>query len=164
MKVLKDNYTESNINIKAEQTKPYPRKHICESCASELEYEKSDVYIGVYGAAYLDCPLCGYDNMLEDHEDTITLTLDNIEFPIHFHHASIEDGAVDTCDNKHVKEFVQRAIKSFRKDKDEDDWVRYTMSGNTMIFVFKLDGDECYEVYVGENYYNTYIPFEGCDY
>lgn len=33
-----------------------------------------------------------------------------------------------------------------------------------MVYVFRFDGDEEYEVVVTKDYYDTYIPFEKVDY
>ena len=110
MKVLKDNYTQSNINETIENTKPYPRKMICEHCGSELEYEESDLRIGFLGCVHLDCPLCDGENMIEENENTITLTKNNVEFPTHFYHTSKETGAVDCCNNETVKNAINQAI------------------------------------------------------
>ena len=162
MKILKDNYTQSNIDEIVENTKPYPRKIVCEHCGSELQYEESDLRIGFLGCAYLDCPLCGGDNMLEENENTIALTKNNIEFPIHFHHTSKETGAVNCCNNESVKKAIERAIEYFRKNKNEFYW--FTASGNLYVGVCRYDGDESYEVVVTNNYYETYIPFEREDY
>ena len=161
MKVLENNYNQDNTN-KHEQVEPYPRKLICENCLSKLEYEKSDLIIGVYRASHLKCPLCGYANMLDGNENDVTLTKDNVEFPIHFNHTSTETGAVDTCNNEFVRECIQNGIDYFRKNKEE--FVYYTGTGNTMIYIFRFDGDENYEVVVTNDYYSTYIPFEGRDY
>ena len=83
MKVLENNYNQSHQDTYIE-SRPYPRKHICVQCRSKLEYDKQDLHIGALGSVYLTCPLCNYENMMEDHEHTMTLTKDNIEFPIHF--------------------------------------------------------------------------------
>lgn len=163
MRVLKNNYNENCIDNVGEQIKPYPRKMFCEKCESELEYEKSDLKIGFLGCVYLDCPCCGYDNMLEENENTIILTKDNIEFPTHFWHTSASTGAKDCCNNLEVKENIQRAIEYFRKNKEDTyDWfVRY---GNLYISVSRCNGDESYEVVVSNDYYTTSIPFEPTDY
>lgn len=162
MKVLKDNYTQSNIDEAAENTKPYPRKMICEHCGSELEYEESDLRVGFLGCAYLDCPLCDGENMIEENENTITLTKDNVEFPAHFWHTSKETGAVDCCNNEAVKNAINRAINYFRANKDEYHW--FTATGNLYVDVSRYEGDESYEVVVTNNYYDTFIPFESDDY
>lgn len=162
MKVLKDNYTKSNINETIENTKPYLRKIICEHCRSELEYEKSDLRIGFLGCAYLDCPLCNRENMIEDNENSITLSKDNVEFPTHFWHSSKNTGAVDCCNDEEVKNAINRAIDYFRKNKNEYNW--YTCYGNLYVSVTRYDGDESYEVAVSNDYYETSIPFEREDY
>lgn len=162
MKVLKDNYQKASVKEEVKKTKPYPRKLICELCSSELEYEESDLRIGVYGCVFVDCPCCGHDNMIENHENEITITKDNVEFPTHFHHTSKENGAVDCCNNDEIKERIQNAIRYFRKNKDEFVW--QSESGNLFLIVFRYEGDEDYEVILTDNFYSTYIPFEEEDY
>ena len=154
MKVLVNNYNKEDIG------QIETRKFTCENCSSELEYDESDITIGVYGAAHIRCPLCEYNNMLEDEEYDIDLTKDNIEYPIHFYHTSKELGAIDICDNKHVKEAINDAIRYFRNNKNETYWL--TASGNMHVIVFRFD--EEYDVVVTDNYYSTYIPFEQEDY
>lgn len=161
MKVLKDNYTKSTVE-EVKKVKLYPRRLVCEVCRSELEYKESDLRMGALGCMYLDCPCCGRDNMIEENENTITLTVDNIEFPTHFFHTSKEDGAVDCCNNNEVRNCIRRAIDYFRENKKEYAW--QTEYGNLYIVVFRYDGDENYEVIVTNNFYTTYIPFEDIDY
>lgn len=163
MKVLKDNYSNDNLvrNIEPE-IKPYPRNHICENCKSELQYEESDLRMGAYGCVYLDCPLCGFDNMLEDNEYSIVLTVDNIKFPLHFHHVSVENGAVE-CADKYFKEYLHAAIKYFRNHKEEFDWGGH-LTGNLYMQVHRYSGDETYEVVVSRDFYTMEIPFEPEDY
>ena len=159
IKILKDNYTK----FKDESIQDaYPRVIVCEECGSELEYEKSDLTIGCYGLAVLHCPLCGRDNMLDDDENSIILTKDNVEFPKHFWHTSKENGAVDCCNNEEVKKCIHKAIDYFRKNKDDYNW--YTEYGNLCINVYRYDGDREYMIIVTDNYYQTYIPFEEEDY
>lgn len=161
MKVLKNNFNE--IDAISCGFKPYPRTLICENCESELQYEESDMRMGEYGFMYIDCPLCGYDNMLEDNENNITLTFDNIEFPIHFNHVCVENGAVDVCDNEHIKKYLHEAINYFRKNKDEYNWGGH-ITGNLYINVHRYAGDEMYEITISNNFYNMEIPFQNLDY
>lgn len=160
MKVLKDNYTEETyIERKIEA---YPRFHICDNCGSELEYEKSDLHMGFLGCMHLTCLLCNGENMVEENEDCITLTKDNVEFPAHFYHTSKETGAADCCNNNEVKKSIDRAINYFRENKDEYGWS--TCYGNLYVNVSRCQGDESYEITVSNNYYETSIPFEREDY
>lgn len=160
MKVLKDNYNEERVEeITIE---PYPRELECEKCGSKLEYEKEDMEVGVLGCMHVRCPLCGYNNMLDGNECDITLTKDNVEFPLHFFHTSKEDGAVESCNNNNIKREINRAIEYFRKNKDGYHW--FTNYGNLYISVRRYEGDEDYDVVVTNNFYNTLIPFEPEDY
>ena len=162
MKVLKDNYNTNNIDENVEKTKPYPRKFVCNSCGSELEYEEPDLRMGSFGYVHLDCPLCGYDNMIEDNENNITLTKDNIQFPTHFWHTSKKNNAIDTCNNEEVRKCIKDAVEFFRKNKDEFCW--FTSYGNLYVVVYRWDGDKEYEIIVCNDHYSMYIPFEVEDY
>ena len=165
MKVLKNNYSVFKDSLEALQknvVKPYPRKIICEKCQSELQYDESDLRMGVYGAMFIDCPCCGHDNMLNDNENSITLTKDNVEFPVHFHHTSKDNGAEDCCNNEEVAKCIRKAIDFFRKNKDEYIW--FTQYGNLSVYVHRCGDAEDYEVFVSNDYYGTYIPFEPQDY
>lgn len=162
MKVLKNNFNLFNLTTSTSNSiKPYPRKIICDRCGSELEYEHSDVVIGALGGAYVYCPLCNYDNMIDSHEDEVTLTKDNVEFPKHFHYTSVNTGAVDNCDNEHITKAINNAIDYFRQNKDEFIWL--TETGNLHLTVFRYEEDNDYYVVVTDNYYSTYIPFEDKD-
>ena len=167
MKVLKDNhnkgYEQYFEEIQRAIIQPYPRKLVCENCGSELEYEESDLRMGEYGCMHIDCPLCQYNNMLVDNENNIELTVDNIEFPIHFHHVSENTCAVNCCNNGRVKEYLHKAIDYFRKNKDEYDWGGH-ITGNLYIQVHRYSGDKMYEVTISNDFYSMEIPFEEKDY
>ena len=164
MKVLKDNYNQIKEDNKHNFNKiiPYPRKLVCENCQSELEYEEADLRMGEYGCMFLDCPCCGSNNMLGDNEHNITLTIDNIEFPTHFHHTSTNTGAVECFDNENIKQCIEKGINYLRKHKDASDW--FTQFGNLYVQIYKFSGDEIYEINACNNYYTAEIPFEAQDY
>lgn len=128
-----------------------------------MEYEESDLRMGEYGCMYLDCPVCGQDNMLEDNENCITLTVNNIEFPIHFHHISKETGAKDIFTNEEIKPYIRKAICYFRENKEEYDWGGW-ITGNLYIHVHRYSSDENYTVYASNEFYEAEIPFEEEDY
>lgn len=161
MRVLKDNY-KKEIKAAAE-TEPYPRKHICEFCSSELEYEESDLRMGEFGCMHFFCPVCNSDNMLDDNEHNIVLTVDNIEFPTHFHHTSVETGAKDCCNNEEVKNWIRKAIEYFRNNKEDYDYGGHVF-GNLYINVHRWSGDEMYEITVSKDFYTMEIPFDTEDY
>lgn len=160
MKVLKNNFNKISA-IETLIVPLYPKKVICDKCQSELEYEQSDITIGWFGAGYIKCPLCDNDIVLDD-EDGINLTVDNVEFPTHFHHTSTNNGAKNVCNNKEIKGYIRKAIDYFRENKDAFSW--YSGTGNLLVHVYRFDSDEDYHVVISENYYDTYIPFELEDY
>ena len=159
LKILKNNYSELATTI---CSCVYPRKLECVMCGSELEYEEDDMYMGVLGCMHVKCPLCGYENLLDDNENNIVLTKDNIQYPEHFFHTSEENGAVDCFNNEELKKYINRAIEYFRRNKNEFAWTGG--SGNTTIHVYRYSGDEEYYVVASNDFYSTYIPFEEEDY
>lgn len=160
MRVLENNYNRNNVEDVRKVEKEYPRIRICEYCGSKFEYDKEDMIVGELGCCFTDCPCCGEENLIED--EGVKLTEDNVEFPLHFHHCCKETGAIDICTNEKVREVIKKAIKFFRENKDEFYW--FYESGNLHISVTRWDGDECYNVMVTNNYYDTYLNFEEEDY
>ena len=150
MRVLKNNLQKES---------DYPKTTICEYCGSELEYEKSDVEEGIFGCIYVKCPVCGKDTMTDEF---ITLTADNIKFPVHFNHMSKESGAKDICNEETIKEWTKEGVNYLRIHIDQFGW--YRASGNLIVFVFRYDGDEEYEVMISNDYYEVTIPFQKEDY
>ena len=106
------------------------------------------------GARFITCPCCGEETYSDELADYFQLTKDNVEFPTHYY--SFSDGVY--IDDDTVNKLVKECIEKFDHN-DENDWCRFTGSGDTMVFVFKLDEDEEYDVYVCKNYYETFIPF-----
>lgn len=97
--------------IKSNNIEPeYPKRHICDECGAELEYDKEDVHIGRMGCEYVTCPACDRETMMNDqrvHPPTWKTT---------FRHISAETGAVDIEDVK-IKEYVDRAVKTLCSEK-----------------------------------------------
>ena len=51
--------------IKSNNIEPeYPKRHTCEECGAELEYDKKDVHIGWMGCEYVTCPACGSETVV----------------------------------------------------------------------------------------------------
>ena len=149
MIVLKDKY-------KQDESKPKTYKITCENCDSELEVEDDDIQVGAYGMGYVVCPCCGEKTYPDELADYFPLAKDNLEFPVHYF--SFNNKAVSIDDNT-INKWVKECIEEFDPN-DESDWCRFTGSGDTMVFVSKLDEDEEYNVYVCKNYYETFIPFD----
>ena len=163
MRVLKNNYNNEIRTVNKVEEVVFPRKLVCEECESELMYERDDIEIGEYGCAFVKCPCCGHNIYLDDGKFDIEITRDNVEYPTHFTHTSKENGAVDTCDNEHVREYIRKAIKYFRENKNEYSYGGH-ITGNLYISVYRYSGDEVYDVYVSNDFHHTVILFEAEDY
>lgn len=52
--------------IKSNNIEPeYPKRHTCDNCGAELEYDKEDVHIGWMGCEYVTCPACDSEIMID---------------------------------------------------------------------------------------------------
>lgn len=156
MKVIKNNCIE-----KPQETIQKQLIIKCDRCGSELEITEEDTYIGWLGSVCVTCPCCGRDTMIEDLEG-ITLTKDNLEFPIHFHRSHKDlKGIKEIASDEIIKE-IRGAIEYFRKNKNEWHW--YTSYGDLFLCVYRHPGDEEYFIMVARDFYETAIPFGLHDY
>ena len=158
IRILKDNLNKEKMN----KAIPYPRKVICDSCGSELEYDESDLYIGEYGCVLVKCPVCGESVILDGNEHEITLNMNNIEFPNHFYHLSTDTGAVDACNTERIRGYIKDGIEFLRQHPDEFYWNIST--GNLCMYVHRYEGDGEYCIVLTKDYYEVSIPFEDKDY
>ena len=159
IKILKDN--SNNIEVKEENIAMFPLKIKCSECDSELEITEEDTHIGWMGARFINCPCCGKEAMV-DELDGITITKDNLEFPVHFIRTTKGLRHVVEVNSDEIIKEIQRAITYFREHKDEYYW--YTSHGDLLLIVFRYSGDEEYFVMVTNDLSDTYIPFEDKDY
>ena len=158
MKVLKNNYNSEDIT---KEVKPDVLTINCDKCDSKLEITENDTHIGWLGARFITCPCCGEESMV-DELDGITLTKDNLEFPIHFNRTTKGLRHVVEVHSDEIINGIKKAITYFRENKDEWNW--YTSYGDLFLSVYRYPDDEDYFVLVTKDFYETYIPFEREDY
>lgn len=158
IKVIKNNFNKTEPD---KPLTPTTIRTICNECDSELELSPSDTHIGWLGAAYVKCPCCGEETMV-DELDGITLTMNNIEFPTHFNRTNKNLKDVKEIANEKIIKEIRRGIEYFRKNKDEYHW--YTSCGDLFLIIFRYEGDEEYFVVVTRDFYETDISFEREDY
>ena len=158
IKIIKNNY---NSQPKKEPVKNDKIRIHCSECDSELEIVEEDTHIGWMGARFITCPCCGEEAMV-DKLDGITLTKDNLEFPVHFIRTAKGLRHVVEVNSDEIIKEIQRGITYFRENKDEFCW--YTTYGDLFLVVFRYSGDEEYSVMATKDFYETYIPFEDEDY
>lgn len=138
--------------IKSNNIEPeYPKRHICDECGAELEYDKEDVHIGWMGCEYVTCPACGGETMVGE------CRVQPPTWKTTFYHTSTETGAVDIEDVK-IQEYVDKAVKSLCSEKWKPGEFYATGTGNLLVLGIKWE--DGVEVYVTKDYWEDSISPE----
>lgn len=116
----------------------------CPHCKSKLSYTFDDIVSDRFEGEYLHCGACNKEIYLDDEVPTV----DTVQYPKDFF--SFENG-VSLKDNE-----INNDIKECLNDLDKDTDYSYRASGDTMVFAFKSDWDECMaSVVVAKKYQET---------
>ena len=142
MRLIKSN------DIKSE----YPKRHNCDKCGAELEYDKEDVHIGQMGCGYVTCPACGSETTVGDQR------VQPPTWKATFHHTSTETGAVDIEDVK-IKEYVDEAVKHLCSDEWKPSEFYVISVGNLLVMGIKWEDDNI-DIYVTKDYWEDNIAPE----
>ena len=132
----------------------------CKRCGSLLRVERSDAHTGALGCAYVTCPVCMEEIEIDQDDWDKRITKDNLEFPRDFYRFCKKSGA-KPIDDEQVVNDIRRGIESLRKSHGE---CYSTGSGDTSVFIQRMDGDEEYCVSVSKDTYAVEVPFEAEDY
>lgn len=141
MRLIKSN------NIDSE----YPKRHVCDECGAELEYDKGDVHIGWMGCEYVTCPACDKETMVNDQR------VHPPAWKVTFHHTSTETGAVDIEDIK-IKEYVDKAVKYLCSDEWKPGEFYFAGAGNLLVLGIKWE--DSVDIYVTKDYWEDNIAPE----
>ena len=144
MKIIQNNYEapiieEENFNI------------ICEECNSVFEIEKEDCHIGQYGIAFVNCPCCGKENIIDEY--SIDLNKNNLDFPTHYTHIATKNKETSFIENKEINNWIKESINWLEQNPQET--FRYGATGDTFTVVFNHEDE--YWVVVTKDYYETSI-------
>lgn len=126
----------------------YPKRCECENCGAELEYDKEDKWVGIYGIDFVRCPNCGYEIDVTDAsvERTVKMTWNKT-----FAHTS-SDNSVEISDDD-IQQMIDRVYNGV---KNESDGYFYTnATGNTLVVGVK--NSDSTTVYVTKDYYEDII-------
>lgn len=134
MRLIKSN------NIESE----YPKRHTCDECRAELEYDKGDVHIGWMGCEYVTCPDCGRETMVNDQR------VQPPTWKTTFHHTSTETGAVDIKDDE-VQMYVNEATKHLYSDEWKPGEFYIANAGNALVFGVKWE--DGIDIYIAKDYW-----------
>lgn len=168
MKVIQNNYKKQSRNPHQlpEAVRPKPRIEKvnlkCENCGSVLEVSREDTHIGWLGLPHVTCPCCNYEMDIEEFEDdAIDICASNVKYPTHFTVSSKDFRAIEISDEE-INKWIQQGIEYFRGNKDE--YYYFTGSGNTLVHIYRFEGDEEYYVVVSKDYESSEVKFEEEDY
>lgn len=142
MQIIENNFNKSE---KVEMLKVYT----CEHCKSKIQVEESDKTIGVLGLKYFICPCCNRENCTDEN---ISLTKDNIEYPLHFyvsHKNKCDCNTVDDENNEKITQEIRRMCNLLWNNTDLT--YTYTQAYGVTIFVLNMAGDGVYDIYVCRN-------------
>ena len=145
LKVLKNNC----------KTTDTPVQVTCESCGSVLEVTEQDVTFGKGGFPYGTCPCCGESIDLDEAFPNAKLTLEELRFPQHFHHVSVDTGAAD-CFDRELMPHIKEAIQYLRCHPREDSWGGW-ITGNLFLIIERCEDE--YTIYASKDFYETSLPF-----
>lgn len=134
-----------------ESKSEWPKRHICDECGAELEYDEADMHIGWMGCEYVTCPACGSETAVSDQR------VQPPTWETTFYHTSIETGAVDVEDVK-IKEYVDKAVKSLCPEKWKPGEFYITRTGNLLVLGIKWE--DGVEIYVTKDYWEDSIALE----
>lgn len=123
----------------------FPKRIRCEKCNAELEYDKSDMFIGEYGLGYITCPCC---------KEIIPVTQERIKpiiFPDTFVHTD-KSNAKD-IDDKTIADAVEEIIEKMWGYKPGE-WATFA-TGNCFVLGYKTEDD--INIVVTKDYYSDFI-------
>lgn len=132
-------------------TSEWPKRHCCDNCGAELEYDEADVHVGWMGCEYVTCPNCNCETML-DGKRVMPPT-----WKVTFDHTCAENGAVDVFDHK-VREYVSKAAKAAKvlcPDEYKSGEFYATETGNLLIVGLKWN--DGIDIYVTKDYWKDSI-------
>lgn len=133
MKVIKKNEVE---------TSEYPKRTICEHCGAELEYDKDDEFVGLWGMKCITCPECNEDCFVSDHR------VEPPNWKTTFDH--VNSATAKELKNEDIQEYIDNCYKYLMNEAKPGDFYM-TGSGDTMVFGFRYE--DTVDLYVTRDYY-----------
>lgn len=138
--------------IKSNNIEPeYPKRHICDECGAELEYDKEDVHIGWMGYECVTCPACDKETAVSEGRvmpPTWKTT---------FFHSYAAKGALDVC-NQTVGEYIAKTTEILCSDKIKPGEFYITKTGNLLIIGLKWNDN--IEIYVTKDYWEDTVDMD----
>lgn len=135
MKVIKKN--------EVEEKSEYPKRVVCDHCGAELEYDKDDEFIGLWGIRAVRCPECDEQTWVGENREEPPV------WAYTFDHTNKYSAKELECEE--IQKMVSRCYEKLMSD----DWSvgdhYLTQCGDTMVFGVKYE-DEV-NVYVTKDFW-----------
>lgn len=126
----------------------YPKRCECPNCSAELEYDREDEWVGIFGINFVRCPNCGYEIDVTDKD---TKRLVKMTWDYTFAHTS-SDNSVEVSDDN-IQQMVDRVYDGVKNEKDGYFYTNAT--GNTLVVGIRTSDST--KVYVTKDYYEDVI-------
>lgn len=133
MKVIKKNEV---------KTSEYPKRIVCEHCGAELEYDRDDEFVGLWGMECITCPECNEDCFISDHR------VESPNWKTTFDH--VNSATAKELKNEDIQEYIDNCYKFLMNEAKPGDFYM-TGSGDTMVFGFRYE--DTVDLYVTRDYY-----------
>lgn len=133
MKVIKKNEVE---------TSEYPKRTICDHCGAELEYDRDDEFVGLWGMKCITCPECNEDCFVSNHR------VEPPNWKATFDH--VDSATAKELKNEDIQEYIDNCYKYLMNEAKPGDFYM-TGSGDTMVFGFRYE--DTVDLYVTRDYY-----------
>lgn len=127
-----------------ENKSEWPKRHICDECGAELEYDAADIHVGWMGCEYVTCPNCNKETAIGDKR------IQAPTWKATFHHTTSAENAVDIPDHE-VQTYVNKVVKNLCSDKWEVGQFSMTFTGNLLVFGVKWE--DGIDIYVTKDYW-----------
>ena len=123
-------------------TSEYPKRIVCEHCDAELEYDKDDEFVGLWGIKCITCPECNEDCFVSDHR------VEPPNWKATFDH--VNSATAKELKNEDIQEYIDNCYKYLMNEAKPGDFYM-TGSGDTMVFGFRYE--DTVDLYVTRDYY-----------
>lgn len=131
-----------------ENKSEWPKRHICDECGAELEYDATDTYIGWMGVEYVTCPNCNRETMVNDKR------IQAPTWKATFHHVTSAENAVNIPDHE-VQTYVDKVVQNLCSDNWKVGEFSMTFTGNLLVFGVKWE--DGIDIYVTKDYWEDSI-------
>lgn len=134
-----------------ENKSKWPKRHICDNCGAELEYDEDDVHVGYLGCEYISCPNCKNEDDVGDKR---------IQAPTW--KATFKHSNALTCkdiEDTQVQEYINYALDVLSSDDSKDGDSFFTATGNLLVCGCKHDEGEI-DIIVTKDYWEDSISLE----